>query len=168
MKKFFFDFLGFWGLIAAPIFRADGLLFSGSPEAWQMLHWNLIGTCTIDVPSRGQNYNRFFFINRCWCARFIPFYLCYFYICIFVKNGLIQSFAFGGIDWIGYSETQRTSLWFWYGILQHREELSLGFTETKFVYQNKFSNNNSSLVFSVYYTTGCQLCFSTREKINKS
>ena len=36
-------FLGLWGLIAAAIFRSDGILLTGSSEAWNMLLWNVIG-----------------------------------------------------------------------------------------------------------------------------
>ena len=36
-------FLGLWGLIAAAIFRSDGILLTGSSEAWNMLLWNIIG-----------------------------------------------------------------------------------------------------------------------------
>ena len=41
MKLNFFP--GLWGLIAAAIFRSDGILLTGSSEAWNMLLWNIIG-----------------------------------------------------------------------------------------------------------------------------
>ena len=41
--------LGLWGLIAAPLFRTDGLILRGSEESLNMLLWNSVGALVLSV-----------------------------------------------------------------------------------------------------------------------
>ena len=38
---------GLWGLLAAPLFRTDGLILSGSTESLNMLIWNAVGAAVL-------------------------------------------------------------------------------------------------------------------------
>ena len=42
-------YLGAWGIIAAPIFRTDGLIFGASDTAIKMIIWNPIGAACLSA-----------------------------------------------------------------------------------------------------------------------